>query len=110
MLEDSQFHCLADAYLDALADEIEAKDEDAALDTEVQPGMLTVTLTGGKQYLISKHLPSHQLWLSSPISGGLHFRYNESDSAWELDDGRRLGQLLSEELSTATGIEFRFAS
>ncbi len=109
MLEDSQFHCLADAYLDALADEIDARDEKAALDADVQQGVLIVTLPSGAQYLVSKHLPTQQLWLSSPVSGGLHFRYNESDSAWELEDGRKLGQLLSQELSAATGIEFRFA-
>lgn len=109
MLENSQFHCLADSYLDALADEIDSKDEDAAIDADLQQGVLTLTLPSGQQYLISKHTPSKQLWLSSPTSGGLHFHYNEKDSAWELTDGRKLGQLLSHELVQHTGIEFRFA-
>lgn len=110
MLENSQFHCLADAYLDALAEEIEAKDSEALVDAEIVQGILTITLPGGRQYLLSKHLPSKQLWLSSPVSGGLHFSYHEADSAWALEDGRALSTLLAEELKTATGIEFRFAS
>ncbi len=109
MLENSQFHCLADAYLDAISDEIDAKDEDAAVDADLQQGVLAISLLGGQQYLISKHAPSKQLWLSSPISGGLHFSYNETDAAWQLEDGRKLGQMLSHELAHHTGIDFRFA-
>jgi iron donor protein CyaY len=109
MLENSQFHCLADSYLDALADEIDAKDENALIDADLQQGVLTLTLPSGQQYLVSKHTPSKQIWLSSPVSGGLHFRYNEHDSAWELEDGRKLGQMLSQELGQQIGIEFRFA-
>jgi frataxin len=110
MLENSQFHCLADAYLDALTDEIEAKDAEGLLDAEVEQGVLTLTLPSGKQYVVSKHLPSKQLWLSSPISGGLHFSYDEAHSAWALADGRKLCTLLADELAHAIGIEFRFAS
>ena len=50
MLENSQFHCLADAYLDAISDEIDAKDEDAAVDADLQQGVLAISLLGGQQY------------------------------------------------------------
>jgi frataxin len=108
MLEDSQFHCLADAYLTALTDEIEAKDPEGTLDAEVQQGVLMITAPGKKQFLVSKHAPSHQLWLSSPVSGGLHFRYNQDNSCWELDSGRKLSSILAEELEQETGLRFFF--
>lgn len=110
MLENSQYQCLADTYLEALVDEIEAKDAEGLLDAEVEQGSLTLTLPSGKQYVVSKHAPSKQLWLSSPVSGGLHFAYHEAHSAWELADGRKLCTVLAEELGTATGLEFCFAS
>jgi frataxin len=110
MLENSQFHCLADAYLDALLDEVEAKDAKAQVDTDLQEGILTLSLSDNSlHYLISKHAPSKQIWLSSPVSGGLHFSYNEAHSAWELADGTCLSTLLASELKQKTGIEFRFA-
>lgn len=109
MLEESQFHCLADAYLEAIADEIESKDEHALIDVDIEENVLTLTLPSGEQYVISKHLPSQQVWLSSPVSGGLHFSYNEEDSAWELDNGQKLSHLLAEELQEATELEFTFS-
>lgn len=110
MLENSQFQCLADAYLEALVNEIEAKDAEGVLDAEIEQGTLNIILPNGKHYVVSKHAPSKQLWLSSPISGGLHFVYHEAHSAWELADGRKLCTVLAEELGAATGLEFRFAS
>lgn len=109
MLEDSQFHCLTDAYLDSLVDEIEAKDPKGIVDADIADSALTITLESGDQFVVSKHAPSHQLWLSSPVSGGLHFSYNESDSLWQLDDGRKLGELLAKELGAQTGLKFEFA-
>ena len=109
MLEDSQFHCLADAYLESLADEVDEKDQAGHIDADINSGVLMLELESGKQFLISKHTPTQQIWLSSPVSGGLHFRYNENDSAWELEDGRKLGTLLADELQRETGLNFSFA-
>ena len=110
MLEDSQFHCLSDAYLDAVMEEIEAKDNDAAIEVDMEEASLVITLHNGKQFVLSKHEPTHQLWLSSPISGGLHFKYNEADSVWQLDGGQKLGELLAKELSELSGVQCTFES
>jgi frataxin len=56
-----------------------------------------VTIPNGKQWLISKHTPSRQIWLSSPISGGLHFSFD--DNRWQIADGRELSSLLAAELA-----------
>ncbi len=108
MLEEPQFHCLADAYLEAIADEIEAKDENSLIDIDMGADLLTLTLESGQQYVISKHLPSQQIWLASPNSGGLRFSYNEEDAAWELENGRKLSHILAEELFEATQVNFDF--
>jgi len=108
MLDDSQFHCLADAYLESLADEVETTDEEALIDMDLDDGALTLTLPDESQYVINKHFPTQQMWLSSPISGGLHFTYNEESSVWQLDAGRKLSELLVEELEESTGITFNF--
>lgn len=99
-LSDASFALLADAMLNRLADMMEAYDEDGLLDTELADGVLTVTLPSGKQFLVNRHKPSQQLWLSSPLSGGLHFDYDETGKVWEVRDGRRLDTLLKAELET----------
>ena len=110
MLEDSQFHCLADAYLEALTDTVETTDREGKIDVDIQEGVLVLEMPSGKQFVLSKHQPSHQLWLSSPRSGGLHFHYNQDLSSWELADGRKLSHLLAEELEQETGLQFYFAT
>lgn len=99
-LSETSFMMVAEATLNRLVDMIELCDEDGQLDIELESGILTVALPSGKQFLINRHKPSMQLWLSSPLSGGLHFDYNEVTKAWELKDGRRLDTLLRAELET----------
>ncbi len=97
-LSDTSFTLLADAMLNRLADMMEAYDEDGTLEVELADGVLTIVLATGKQFLVNRHKPSQQLWLSSPLSGGLHFDYNEAARTWELSDGRKLDTLLKAEM------------
>lgn len=109
MLDESHFHELADEFLEALAAEIELTDEEMLIDVDLTQGILTLELDSGQQYVISKHAPSKQVWLSSPISGGLHYDYSETSETWELaKDGSRLDELLTEELYQHTSIAFDF--
>lgn len=99
-LSDTAFLALADAMLNRLADMVEVYDEEGVLETELSDGILTATLPSGKQFLVNRHKPSQQLWLSSPLSGGLHFDYNDASQSWELANGSRLDTLLRAELET----------
>ena len=99
-LSDTAFAALADATLNRLADHLESSDVDGVLEVELMSGMLTITLASGRQFVINKHGPSKQIWLSSPLSGGLHFDYDEGVQGWALADGRRLDTLLQAEMET----------
>lgn len=98
MLTENDFHRHADAMLAHMQEVIEQADEDAVLDVELQQGTLTVTLPDGRQYLINKHAASRQLWLASPLSGGLHFSFIAARD-WQLADGRRITAVVEEEFS-----------
>ena len=109
MLNESQFNILVDSYLEMIANEIELKDEDMLIDVDLTPDMLTLELDSGQQYVISKNNAAKQLWLSSPISGGLHYNYNEISNLWELiKDGSRFDELLTKELYHYTSTIFDF--
>jgi len=95
-MNETEYHKLADKTLEAIADALEDADAKGQLELEQQGGVLTIALSGGKQFVVSKHAPSQQVWLSSPVSGGLHFSYDGAQ--WALADGRVLEMLLYSEL------------
>ncbi len=99
-LSETSFHALADATLNRLADSMEVLDEEGTLEVELSGGILTIDLPTGRQFVVNKHGVSQQIWLSSPLSGGLHFSYDEQEQAWVIAGGTRLDTLLKAEVET----------
>jgi iron donor protein CyaY len=97
------FDKTANATLENLLERIEAADTQGVLDAELEAGALSVALPNGKQYLITKHAPSAQLWLASPMSGGLHF--SPRGDEWVLADGRTLDATVRAELCQLAGVD-----
>ena len=86
-IDEATFESLAAATLERFAERIEeAADE---LDVELQEGVLTVETAQGATYLLNKHAPLKQIWLSSPISGAAHFAYDDTSRCVELNARRR---------------------
>ena len=105
MMTETQYHQLADKTLEAIAAALESADESGDIEVDLEGAVLTIGLPSSKQYLVSKHAPSQQLWVSSPVSGGLHFSYDKVTDSWHLPDGRHLHSLMATELETLAGIE-----
>jgi frataxin len=102
-LDEAIFEKLATATLSRLADVIEDGLADH-VEVELQGGILTVELDDGGQYVINKHGPNRQIWLSSPKSGAWHFAWDEAREAWiSTRAPATLNGLLSQELTAATG-------
>jgi iron donor protein CyaY len=105
MTSESEFHRFADATLDALFDQLESAYESGSLeDLELQEGVLTIQTQLGQTFVISKHTASGQIWLASPISGGLHFSYESESGEWLLPDGTPLTARLTQELMQSGGL------
>lgn len=102
-LDESRFATLADHTLEHIADVLDEALGDQ-LDVDYQHGILTITLGNGGQYVINKHGPMRQIWLSSPVSGACHFDW--VDETWRSTRGTAvLTSLLAEELKGKTGVE-----
>jgi iron donor protein CyaY len=102
-MDETQFHQLADATLADYFVRLEPAFDTGALDDlELQGGILTIKTETGKTFILSKHEPSRQLWLASPISGGLHFSYQVD--GWALRNGTELPVLLMQELAAEGAI------
>lgn len=97
-MTEAEFERLATATLARFAETLEQGLGDAA-EVDLQGGILTVTLDRGGAYVINKHTPNRQIWLSSPRSGASHYGFDAARSAWICTrSGRTLADMLAEEL------------
>ncbi len=104
-MQENDFQKLAQKTLDGIADSLDELDESGAIELEYSNGIITITTNSNKQFIINKHAPSGQIWVSSPLSGGLHFSYNQSSGKWLLGDGRELKSILETELGNSAGVK-----
>lgn len=96
-----EFERQAGRVLDALFEQIEDQLGDW-LEVDLEAGILKLELPDGGTYIINKHAPNREIWLSSPKSGAWHFA--AADGRWRSTRGAEdfLG-LLSGELAAASG-------
>jgi frataxin len=83
-MSEQAFETLADSLLESLEEEID--------DAELQGGVLTVDADAGT-WVVNKHAPTRQIWLSSPKSGARHYAFDQASGLWK--DTRGTGDLLS---------------
>lgn len=98
-MDDKHYHAIADATLMHFFDQLDDAYDKGSLDElELEGGVLMIKTMTGRSFVLSKHAPSLQLWFASPISGGLHFRFNEAERFWALPDGRTLYDVVRDDL------------
>ncbi|KXX79949.1 Frataxin, mitochondrial [Madurella mycetomatis] len=116
-MTDSQYHTVADEYLERLLTRLEElQDQREDVDVEYSSGVMTVSF--GPEvgtYVINKQPPNKQIWLSSPRTGPKRYDYvivgdsqsEKQDTAtgdWVyLRDGTTLDDLLIKELGIDLG-------
>ena len=95
----SAFESLADSLLatleEALGDHVDA---------ELQGGILTVEGDEGT-WIVNKHAPTRQIWLSSPVSGARHYAFDAGTGQWRDTRG---GDGLLAVLATELGVELNW--
>lgn len=64
-----------------LVEEIEENYTDD-LDLDIQEGFLQITSSQGDVWLLNRHSPTQEIWLSSPHNGGHHFSYEKNQEKW----------------------------
>src|SRR5215510_54324 len=98
-MSDSAFETLANSLLTALEEGIGGH-----ADAELQGGVLTVDGDDGT-WIVNKHAPTQQIWLSSPKSGARHYAFEASSGQWR--DTRGGADLLTT-LSGELGVPLRW--
>lgn len=106
-MNDTWFLSIANATLSHLANALEAAFDSGEMeDVTTSDGVLTIVTKPGETFVINRHTPTHQIWLASPFSGGLHFSYNPSTENFQLADGRDLNHVLRHDLAQS-GVEVK---
>lgn len=102
-MDERAFESLVAGLLADFAERLEEALDDVA-DVEFRGGILTISCADGRQFVVNKHAPTREIWLSSPISGAVHFARRGDD--WMSTRGPdRLQTRLAQDISAATGIE-----
>jgi iron donor protein CyaY len=98
MLSDSQFQSLSRDILTRIHDALDGAFENGALDElELEPGLLTIVTGTGRTFIVSAHGPTGEIWLASPLSGGLHFAW---DGTQWIKNGETLEFVLTRDLQS----------
>lgn len=109
IIDENKFNTIAGKLLDRMFDVIDEQLGDRLV-VDMENGMLTIETETGGQYVINKHAPDRQIWMSSPLSGASHYTYDEQKQAWiDSRDGVDLMTRLAGELSRLSGLSFRLA-
>lgn len=108
LMDASCFHERADELLEALQDAIEEANTENEVQTDLIDGVLTVTLKRDGEFVLNKHEPTCQIWMSSPESGSSKYKYNEDDDEWYNSAGESFKEKISEELAQLAGIDVEF--
>lgn len=102
-MDPQEFEVMAEEILETLFDALDDAIGDNA-DVDLEGSILTIELDDGRQYVINKHAPSREIWVSSPVSGAAHYAYDLEAGAWvSTRDASVLTEMLSAELSGVTG-------
>jgi frataxin len=101
---DTAFDSAANRFLAALSSAFE--DALPMAEVDLDGGILTVELEDGGTYVINKHAPTRQIWVSSPASGATHFARDQASDRWiDTRGGRDLARMLRDEIRSATGAD-----
>jgi len=106
-IDEQTFGRVADETLRRTAAALE--DADDNLEVDLEDGVLSIETPDGATFLLNKHAPMRQLWLSSPISGATHYEYDAAGGHWvSTRRGDALHVVLSRDLAQAARVSVIF--
>ncbi len=110
-MDEQNFEALAKSALQLVSEVVESATESAEknIDVELEDGVLVIEIEENITFLINKHAPLQQLWVSSPISGAGHYAWDESKSLWiSTRSNSEFMSTIFKELSEITGTAINY--
>ena len=97
-MKESDFLKLAKQEITHIQDTLESSPLEDIYDIDMIGDILYIKLPDSREYVINKHFIALELWLSSPISGGYHFAFDQAQGRWIDSKQNEIRALLSKEL------------
>ncbi|KAK9052016.1 hypothetical protein SSX86_028644 [Deinandra increscens subsp. villosa] len=85
LLQEDEFHKLADATIHSLLEKIEEYGDSVDIDGfDIDYGNQVLTVKFGSlgTYVLNKQTPNRQIWMSSPVSGPSRFDWDQTIEGW----------------------------
>lgn len=79
-IDNSLFQTLVNQCLGRWLDRLE--DTGGFDDIDLADGVLQAVTEKGQTFILNRHVPLKQVWLSSPVSGAHHYAWNEATGEW----------------------------
>jgi frataxin len=97
-MKDEDFDELAEECFEDIIDWIEGDLVDiVGISVDIHEGVMTIDVDGKGEFVVSKHGPSNQMWLASPVSGADKFSHTEE--GWVNAHAVSLMAVLEEEIA-----------
>lgn len=97
-LDDKTYRTLVEECLGYWLDIFEESEGFDELD--LADGVLQAETEDGKTFILNRHVPLRQVWLSSPVSGAHHYAYDEASGRWlSTRGGEALADRLAQDLA-----------
>ncbi len=81
-MNESEFETFVTSYLEKIFEQVEEMYDDDLEDLEFNDGILNIKLEDGRTFLLNRHLPNQEIWMSSPLSSGTHYKYQDAEKKW----------------------------
>lgn len=99
-MDDKTFDLVSQKTLDTLFEKIDEQIGDE-YDVDYQDNIITIEIESDKVFVINKHAPMKQMWLSSPLTGAHHYQYQQEN--WvDTKSQETLFDLLKNEIQNLT--------
>lgn len=92
---DGKFSIIADGLMNRIKDIVDCVDCNNVLGVDERDGVLEI-YGSDKVIVISRYMPSEQIWIASPFSGSVKFSL--CDDVWRSRDGQELFAFTEQEL------------
>lgn len=97
-MDDTTYKKLLDEAFSTITEMLDEIFSKGDIDLSESDGVIEVTMENGSGvFVINRHVPTKQIWLSSPKTGAYHFVYDDASGKW-LARGEELISIIRREI------------
>ena len=99
-MDENQFSKVVETELTLLYNILDDKSEELDIEVDFSGDVIYITTATDQQFVINRHTPTKQIWLSSPKSGASYFLFDANKNQWPNKSGEILREKINNELNS----------